>query len=133
MCIRDRGHEAVLLGITGGRLVAHQGQDVLVEDVALAVGQLLEAGECGVDLAFALHLHTQVLQPLLKSVAARDFAQHDLVGAPAHVFGTHDLVGVAGLEHAVLVDAAGVGKSVGAHHGLVGLHHNCLLYTSRCV
>jgi hypothetical protein len=52
-----------------------------------------------------------------------ELAQHDLVGRPAHVLGAHDLVGVARLEHAVLVDAGGVGEGVGADHGLVGLHH----------
>jgi hypothetical protein len=68
-------------------------------------------------------LHAQFLQALLEGIAAAELAQHDLVGAPAHVFGAHDLVGVARLEHAVLVDAAGMRKRVGAHHGLVGLHH----------
>jgi hypothetical protein len=75
-----------------------------------------------VDLGFRFHLDAQFLQPLLEGVAAAELAQHDLVGGPAHVFGTHDLVGVARLEHTILVDAAGVGKGVGADHGLVGLH-----------
>ena len=36
--------------------------------------------------------------------------------------GPHDLVGLAVLEHAVLVDARLVREGVGADHGLVGLH-----------
>src|SRR5207302_8151963 len=47
-------------------------------------------------------------------------AEHDLVGAPAHVLGAHDLVGVAGLQHAVLVDARGMRKGVGADTALFG-------------
>src|SRR5690606_32415458 len=43
-------------------------------------------------------------------------------GGPAHVFGTHDLVGGARLEHAVLVNAGGMGEGVGPDHGLVGLY-----------
>ena len=58
----------------------------------------------------------------LKALRPDELAQHDLVGAPAHVLGTHDLVGVARLEHAVLVDAAGVREGVGADHRLVRLH-----------
>ena len=64
----------------------------------------------------------QFLQPLLERVAARQLAEHDLVGAPAHVFGAHDLVGVARLQHAVLVDARRVRERVRADHRLVRLH-----------
>ncbi len=48
-----------------------------------------------------------------------ELAQHDFVGGPAHIFGAHDFVSVTRLEHAILVDAAGVRKGVGPHHGLV--------------
>ena len=110
----------LLLGRDG--FVHDQRDDVLVEDLVLAVGQVLEALEGRVDLGLALQLDAQLLQALLEGVAARQLAQHDLVGGPAHVLGTHDLVGVARLQHAVLVDAAGVRKGVGANDGLVGLH-----------
>jgi len=63
------------------------------------------------------------LQALLEGVAPAELAQHDFVGAPAHVFGAHDFIGVARFEHAVLVDARGVRKGIGTHHRLVGLHH----------
>ena len=88
----------------------------------LAVGQLLEARERGVHFGFRFELDAQLLQALLEGVAARELAQHDLGGGPAHVFGAHDLVGLARLQHAVLVDARGVREGVGAHHRLVRLH-----------
>ncbi len=62
------------------------------------------------------------MQTRLEGIAARQFAEHDLGGRPAHVFGAHDLIGLARLEHAVLMDARGVGESVGAHHRLIRLH-----------
>ena len=63
------------------------------------------------------------MQALLECIAATEFAQNDFVCSPAYIFRTHDLVGITRLEHPVLVNAAGVGKGIGAHHGLVGLHH----------
>jgi hypothetical protein len=63
------------------------------------------------------------LQALLEGIAPAEFAQHDFVGGPAHVFSAHDFVGITCLQHTVLVDARGMGKRVGAHHRLVGLHH----------
>ena len=58
----------------------------------------------------------------LEGVAPGELAEHQPVGAPAHVLGAHDLVGLAVLEHAVLVDAGLVREGVGADDGLVGLH-----------
>jgi hypothetical protein len=56
--------QAVVLLLAGHALVTDQGDDVLVEDLALAVGQVLEAGEGGVDVGLALHLDAQFLQAL---------------------------------------------------------------------
>mmetsp|Transcript_100316 Transcript_100316/g.279272 ORF Transcript_100316/g.279272 Transcript_100316/m.279272 type:complete len:521 (+) Transcript_100316:2515-4077(+) len=115
--------QSVMLRIIDDRLVHHKGQDVLVEDLILAVGEILEALEGRIDLGLAFQLDAQLLQPLLEGVAARQLAEHDLVGGPAHVLGAHDLVGVARFQHTVLVDAAGMRKGVGANDGLVGLHN----------
>ena len=41
-----------------------------------------------------------------------------------HIFRPHDLVGAAILENAVLVNTGRMGKSIGAHNGLVGLNRN---------
>ena len=43
--------------------------------------------------------------PLFEGIASTEFSQHDLVGAPAHVFCAHDFVGVTRFEHTVLVNA----------------------------
>ncbi len=110
-----------MLVVGGDRAFHREGEDVLVEDVALAVGELLEAGERGVDVGLGLELDAELLQPLLEGVAPRELAEDDLVGRPADVLGAHDLVGVARLQHAVLVDAGGVREGVGADHRLVRL------------
>ena len=82
----------------------------------------LKRANAALIVGLGLQLDAEFLQALLEGVAARELAQHDLVGGPAHVLGAHDLVGVARLEHAVLVDAGGVREGVGADHRLVRLH-----------
>src|SRR5687768_15615804 len=101
----------------------HQRLQVLVEDLGLLVGQVLEALEGLVVGVLAVEVDAELLQALLEGVAPRQLAQDDLVHAPAHVLGAHDLVGVARLEHAVLVDARGVREGFRAHARLVRLHH----------
>ena len=50
------------------------------------------------------------------------FAHDDVGFGQAHVLGAHDLKGFGVFQHAVLVDAAFVGKGVLADDGLVELH-----------
>ena len=88
---------------------------------ALLVGKVLEALERLVVGVLAFELDAELFQALLEGVAPRELAEHDLVRAPPHVLGAHDLVGVAGLEHAVLVDAGSVREGVLADHRLVRL------------
>ena len=64
----------------------------------------------------------ELLQARLEGAAPGELAQREAVRAPAHVGGLHDLVGLAVLEHAVLVDAGFVREGVGADDRLVGLH-----------
>ena len=112
-----------MLALLAHRLVAHKRQNVFVKNFAFLVSQLFKAGKSGVVFALRLQLHAQLDQALLEGVAARQFAQDDFVGAPAHIFGAHDFVGVTRFKHAVLMDAAGVCKSIRAHNRLVWLHH----------
>src|SRR4051812_10638497 len=112
----------VIFGRAAG-LLRHQRLQVLVVDLGLLVGKVLEALERGVHRVLALELDAELLQSLLECVAARELAEHDFVGAPADILGAHDLVGLARLEHAVLVDAGSMGEGVGADHRLVRLHH----------
>src|SRR5690554_7790847 len=53
---------------------------------------------------------------------------------PTNRLGTHDLVGLAVLEHPILVNARFVGKGVGADNGLVRLHRETgdARYQARC-
>jgi hypothetical protein len=104
------------------RAFTHQRLQVLVENLALAVGQVLEARKRGIQCLFAVHHDAQLGQARAEGIAAGQFAQGQLVGAPAHILGTHDFVGLTVLEHAILVDAGLVRKRIGAHDGLVGLH-----------
>ncbi len=104
------------------RFVGEQRLDIFVKDIGLAVGELLERGKGGVQLRFAFQRDRELGDPLLERIAAREFAQHDLVGAPADVLGPHDLVRVARLQHTVLMDAGRVRKCIRADHCLVRLH-----------
>ena len=63
----------------------------------------------------------ELLVPVAQGVPTRMLAQHELGRRRAHGLRGHDLVGEAVAEHAVLVDAGGVGERVVAHDGLVGL------------
>src|SRR5581483_2513979 len=85
-------------------------------------GEVLEALERLVHGVLALELDAELLQPLLEGVAPGQFAEDDLVGAPADILGAHDLVGLARLEYAVLVDARGMSEGVGADDRLVRLY-----------
>ena len=99
----------------------HHRLEVLVEDFLLLVGNLEEALVDVLEL-----LVGEDVAQLGEAVAQRRVAgagrEDDLRAGGAHIGRVDDLVGVAGLEHAVLVDARAVGEGVGAHDGLVGLH-----------
>ncbi len=121
-CCDERQELVVLLLLRFRRFFGDDRDDVFVEDLRLAVGQFLEARERRIQLAFAFERDAQLLQTLLERIAARQLAEHDLVRAPAHIFGAHDFVGVTRLQHAVLVNARCVRKRIRADHGLVRLH-----------
>ena len=112
--------DPLVAGLNAG--VGYQCLQILVVDLVLLVGQFLEAGKGFVQLGFGVELHAQFLQARAKGIAPGMLAQHHAVGGQAHVFGTHDLVGLAMLEHAVLMNAGLVGEGIGADDGLVGLH-----------
>src|SRR6266542_2972922 len=95
---------------------------VLVEDLALLVGTLLEACEGVIDRLLGAQIDAELRESRLEGIAPGELAQHQLVGAPADVFRAHDLVGFAVLQHAVLVDAGFVRERVRADDRLVRLH-----------
>ena len=101
-------------------LVLDQRHDVLVEDVLLAVGEILEAAE-GVLEGVVAELEAERDQLLAEGVAAGMLAHHQRGRLHPDVLGPHDLVGLGVLEHAVLVDAGLVGEGVLADDRLVVL------------
>ena len=115
---RQRGEAHALVDARG--LVLGEGQQVLVEDLALGVGQLLEAGE---DLVEAVGADggAELLEALGQRVPPRVLAEHEAGLGEPHRLGGHYLVGVGALEHPVLVDAGLVGEGVAPDDRLVGL------------
>ena len=100
-------------------LVGHDRLEVAVGDLALAVGQLLEAHEGPLEV-LVVEAVAEGRETLTESVAPAQLAEHQ-AGAGPDLLRLHDLEGPAVLEHAVLVDAGLMGKGIAAHHRLVGL------------
>src|SRR5262249_10221008 len=72
----------------------------------------------------AVELVAQLAQTHGKSVTPRVLAEDDSGAGGADRVGAHDLVGLLVLEDAVLVNAALMGKGVGADNRLVGLYRH---------
>jgi hypothetical protein len=82
----------------------------------------LEGAERALQLGFG-ERETERIDAARKARAARELAQHDLAAdRVADQHRVEHLVGLAVLEHAVLMDARGVAKRIAADHGLVGRH-----------
>ncbi len=113
-----RQRDAFLLA---SHLVVDESDDVFIENMLLLVGQILEALE-GVVERVLLEDVAQRFQLVAECVAARQLAQHERGRGYAHILGLHDLVGLAVLQHAILVDARLVREGVLADDGLVVLH-----------
>src|SRR5919198_3118655 len=116
------GDEMPVLFGRAPRLLGDERLQILVEDLGLLVREVLEALERLVVRILTVELDAELLQPLAEGITPGQFAEHYLVRAPADVLGAHDLVGLARLEHAVLVNAGSVRKGVRAHDCLVRLH-----------
>ena len=94
---------------------------VLVVDLLLLVRDFEEAPVHALELLVVEGV-AQLGHAMAQSRVARPRREYDLRGAGALIGRVDDLVGVARLEHAVLVDARAVREGVGAHDGLVRLH-----------
>ncbi len=103
------------------RLVRDDRFQVLVEDLLLLVGGLLEARERLVQLRLA-QMIAQRLQLVLERVPAGMLAQDQLALGQTNGLRVHDLIRAFVLQHAVLMDAGLVRERVAAHDGLVDLH-----------
>ena len=103
------------------QLFGHQGLQVSVGELDLAVGQFLEPGEGRVEHV-TVDVDAHLGQGVLEGGPPRVLAQYQLRPLLAHRHGVHDLVGGGLVEHPVLMDACFVGEGVATHYGLVVLH-----------
>jgi hypothetical protein len=92
--------------------------EIAVEHFALLVGQCLERDEQLVELLL-VELVAEVDEAFAQRVPARVLAEHQLRAREADVLRTHDLVGLAVLEHAVLVNAGFMRERVLADNALL--------------
>ena len=107
----------------GRRSVGDERLQVVVEDVGLLIGKVLEALERLVVGVLAVEFDADLFESLAKGVAARELSEHDFVRGPAYVLGAHDFVGIATLQDAVLMNSGSMRESVGTHYRLVRLNH----------
>ena len=104
-------------------LLTHDRFEIAVGDLPFAIGQFLEAHE-GIVEIFAIEAVAELLEAGAEGTAAGELAQGDAVVAQADGAGINDLVGETVLEHAILVNARFVGKGIGPHDRLIGLHRH---------
>ena len=69
-------------------------------------------------------MQAQRHQTIPQRMSAAVFAQHQRADTDAYVFWLHDFVGCAVLQHAVLMNAGFMRKSVVAHNGFVARHRH---------
>ena len=62
------------------------------------------------------------MQTVLQGSASGAGCQYDRVVVDSHILGVHDLIGVDILQHAILMDAAGMGEGISSHDSLIGLY-----------
>ena len=104
-----------------GAAVLHQGDQVVVVDFLLGIGQRLEPHEDIRQLVVG-QFEPQVPQLGPQGGAARMLAHHQIGFGQADIGGAHDLERFGVLQHAVLMDAAFMREGVLADDGLVELH-----------
>ena len=101
--------------------LVHERLEILVVDLLLLVRQIKEGIVHLVELLL-VKLIAELLQAMLQRGVARTRGEHDLGLTGADLFRVDDLIGVALLQHAVLMDAGGMRERVGTDDSLVHLH-----------
>ena len=104
-------------------LICHQGFQIGVGDGLLFIRQALKPLKGFFKIGVAEGV-AQLSQARPEGVPAGVFSQHQTAAVGADIFGTHDLVGQVILQHAILVDAGFVGKSIRANDGFIRLDDN---------
>ena len=107
--------------LRGPQLLRHDRLQILVGELDLPVGELLEPRERAVHV-IGIELEPDLRERVDERVAPAVLAQDDAVALEADLERVHDLVGGPVREHAVLVDPALVRERRGAHDRLVRLH-----------
>ena len=104
------------------RVGSGQHQHVGIGDFLLLVGQFQELLIQAVEFLLVVDVDTEYMETELQGRTTRPCGEHNGVVVESHVLRIHDFIGMNVLQHTVLVYAARVGKSVAAHHSLVGLN-----------
>ncbi len=103
-----------------GDVAFDKGYQIIVVDKLLLIPNLLEASKNGGGILLG-HFETFFLEASSNGRAAAVFGERKLSFTPPDNLWVHDFVGIPVLEHAVLVNAAGVSEGVFTDNGLVAL------------
>ena len=120
--MRGQCHQSELFNFRRHRLIRHQCLNIFIENFLLLVGEFFEFLECGVQCRFRFKFYTQRFQAVPKRRAARQLAERQPIVMPAYILGTHDFIGLAMLQHAILMYTRFVRERIGTDHRLVRLH-----------
>ena len=118
---RGEGLEDEKILLPAADLLGDDRREVLVRDLDLPVGELLEARERPLHVV-GVDRDPDLLERVGEGVPPRMLAEDDLVALEPDLDRVHDLVGGPVREHAVLVDPALVGERARPHDRLVRLH-----------
>ena len=116
--------QIVELDVVSSRAVGTgQHENVVVCHLLLLVGQLQELLVHLIQL-LSIQFHTVHTEAMAQSGTSATGSQYDGVIIDTHLLGIHNLVSRYILQHAILMDTAGVCEGILAHDGLVGLHRH---------
>ncbi len=102
-------------------LVIDNSCEILIVNNLLAIGDLLEADE-GIFQGILAKLVAELFELLLERMAAGVLAHDKRRLAHANALGRHDLIGACILQHAILMNAALMRKSIPPDNRLVVLN-----------
>ena len=106
------------------QLPGDQRLNITILDPLLAVAQILKALEKALELLIVRQHHPHRRQLDAEGVAARVFAEDQLISIEADRLGAHNLVGLPMLQHTILVNARLVGESIRADNRLIRRHRH---------
>ena len=96
-------------------------EHVVIRNLLLAVGKFEECLICLVKRLF-VKVTPKHVQTMLESRTPGASREHDGILVDSHIFRVDNFVALAVFQHAVLMDAAGMGEGVAPDYRLVGLN-----------